>query len=292
MLIRASSVPGVAVAGLVTLFATTLALSPRAQAGVKVDLEFDPPVIRRTPWATVALTVSDERDEKFGGLEADLVGQVRGGYGNPYGLFAREPDVLALIERYIEAGLVASGCAVSREGGDSLPTVRASLRRLWTDGYVGYDAALEIRFSVYPAHNERAVWSAELSASVSARSRGAFVWNTRWMAEMFADLFRGGFSEMERVLSEPAFSVAIRGASRADDRLQDAPESAAPLPIEPGGRGSTEGGGCGKDTDCKGDRICVDARCVEPQARTVEECGKDTDCPGDLVCRRGRCQAP
>jgi hypothetical protein len=56
-------------------------------------------------------------------------------------------------------------------------------------------------------------------------------------------------------------------------------------------------GGCSKDTDCKGTRVCEDGRCVEPPSAAAEPppapvpapCQKDTDCGGDLVCENSVC---
>lgn len=41
---------------------------------------------------------------------------------------------------------------------------------------------------------------------------------------------------------------------------------------------------CEDDTQCKGDRICVEGECVY-----ADECEKDTDCPGEAVCEAARC---
>jgi hypothetical protein len=47
---------------------------------------------------------------------------------------------------------------------------------------------------------------------------------------------------------------------------------------------------CVKDIDCKGDRICVEGKCQEPQKQNPP-CKKDIDCNGDSVCDKGRCVA-
>ena len=49
--------------------------------------------------------------------------------------------------------------------------------------------------------------------------------------------------------------------------------------------------GCEKDTDCKGERICVEGACVYP-VESPTGCSKDTDCPGDFICESGVCQQP
>lgn len=43
-----------------------------------------------------------------------------------------------------------------------------------------------------------------------------------------------------------------------------------------------DGGGCAKDTECKGSRICVNRACVDPAP--VVACARDVDCPGDELC--------
>jgi hypothetical protein len=47
---------------------------------------------------------------------------------------------------------------------------------------------------------------------------------------------------------------------------------------------------CTKDTDCKGDRICVDGKCVESSPQKPP-CSRDIDCQGDSICDHGRCVA-
>lgn len=48
---------------------------------------------------------------------------------------------------------------------------------------------------------------------------------------------------------------------------------------------------CTKDTDCKGDRICIEQRCVDPPAAPAR-CSSDKDCPGDEICEDNVCADP
>lgn len=48
---------------------------------------------------------------------------------------------------------------------------------------------------------------------------------------------------------------------------------------------------CSKDTDCKGNRICVQGTCVNAPA-SVHNCGKDAECSGDSICKNGQCAPP
>jgi len=52
----------------------------------------------------------------------------------------------------------------------------------------------------------------------------------------------------------------------------------------------TAASACDKDTDCKGDRICEQGKCVSPVP--TGRCGKDTDCPGNEICEENRCISP
>ena len=46
-----------------------------------------------------------------------------------------------------------------------------------------------------------------------------------------------------------------------------------------------------RDTECKGDRICVKGLCADPP-KSTSVCSTDTECKGDDVCNDGRCVAP
>lgn len=52
-------------------------------------------------------------------------------------------------------------------------------------------------------------------------------------------------------------------------------------------------GGCEKDTDCKGDRVCDNGNCVAPGGATAPPpaagCTKDTDCQAGAYCVSGAC---
>ena len=54
------------------------------------------------------------------------------------------------------------------------------------------------------------------------------------------------------------------------DPPSDLAEQSPPVPIGPpvSPRAAGDQAGCSKDTDCKGDRICVQSQCTDPPART------------------------
>jgi hypothetical protein len=83
----------------------------------------------------------------------------------------------------------------------------------------------------------------------------------------------------KRALVEPTlWRVALAALSASVCALSALPAAAQ------------EGGGCAKDTECKGSRICVNRVCVDPPP--VVACTRDVDCPGDDVCVEKFCAAP
>ena len=56
--------------------------------------------------------------------------------------------------------------------------------------------------------------------------------------------------------------------------------------------------GCTRDIDCKGNRICRNGECVDPEpapqavSQQVSGCTKDTYCKSDRICRNGKCVSP
>jgi hypothetical protein len=52
--------------------------------------------------------------------------------------------------------------------------------------------------------------------------------------------------------------------------------------------------GCARDTDCKGNRVCVSGDCVDREVPVIVEvptgCVRDTDCKGNRVCVEGQCR--
>ena len=77
-----------------------------------------------------------------------------------------------------------------------------------------------------------------------------------------------------------------------------APVPAAPAPAPAAVAPPPAAGGCTKDTDCKGDRLCQAGQCVfaQPAAASAPPppaagCAKDTDCKGNRVCQAGQCVA-
>ncbi len=58
-----------------------------------------------------------------------------------------------------------------------------------------------------------------------------------------------------------------------------------------GNNGNGNGEECESDSDCSGDEVCEDNKCVEPDDNGVE-CQDDSDCSGDEVCEDNECVDP
>lgn len=109
------------------------------------------------PKRTVALRVIDDREPKLGGLEKNLVGQARGGYGNPFGVRESSTDsVSKLIKAATTDALLLAGVGV-HDGSDQ--TLIATVKKYWADGYMHYNAEIEVSFELRTAGGQ-VIWQA------------------------------------------------------------------------------------------------------------------------------------
>lgn len=89
-------------------------------------------------------------------------------------------------------------------------------------------------------------------------------------------------------------ALCITGDQRACQQLRPGwvPTTAAPSRVTSGPPADV-GPGCAKDTDCKGDRICVSGACVSPSPAAPPpkkpQCERDSDC-GEGICFDGVCR--
>jgi len=123
------------------------------------------------------------------------------------------------------------------------------------------------------------------------------------LAITYAAAAHSGFESASRCEQVKDLNARCLGGSEADCRALNAswvPPPAGPdWPPE-----SPYGSGCSKDTDCKGDRICVAAVCVDPTEREKApppapkaappdpgppKCERTIDCE-EGICIDGRCR--
>lgn len=89
-------------------------------------------------------TVLNKRAEDNGGKDFEVIGKVRGGYGNPFTVKTergRELDVV--LKDMAKAALEHTGYATSRGAGKSF-RLDMDLLNFWCDGYTGYKIEAEV----------------------------------------------------------------------------------------------------------------------------------------------------
>ena len=98
------------------------------------------------PTRTIALKVVDDREPKLGGLEKNLVGQARGGYGNPFGVRENRTDTVAnLVRAATVDALILAGVGVAES---DHRTLVATVKKYWSDGFMGYKTDIEVSYEL------------------------------------------------------------------------------------------------------------------------------------------------
>lgn len=94
--------------------------------------------------SVVVGTVSNKRSDDNGGKSFQLLGKVRGGYGNPFDLKAdsgRELDVI--LKEVAKASLEHTGYSTNQGAGNA-SRLDIEVLNFWCDGYQGYKVEAEI----------------------------------------------------------------------------------------------------------------------------------------------------
>jgi hypothetical protein len=151
--------------------------------------------------ANVGLSVVDSREPKLGGIEKNLVGQMRGGFGNPF----------ALREAYPVSDIIAAATtdALLQSGVKALPAASRAMvvtvKKYWFDGYVSCTAKIEALVEVRDAE-ERIVFSQMISGEAS----GAIVVAPQSEAE---EIFQNALAQYARaaqaIFQSPTFQKAL-----------------------------------------------------------------------------------
>jgi hypothetical protein len=179
----------------------------------------------------VQLEFVNDRPIDKGGDDIDTIGRIRGGVYNPFEARNVGEPVDEVMERWIRDVLESEGYRVTRDR--DAPRLVVLLEKLWMDGYVGYHMDMIVRLEL--RDGRRALWS----ETVEGRGKTASGWGKVWPNLV-------GYTT-------PGLTDAI-----GSDEFRDGAEGKVPPPPP------SRSGGCGKDTDCKGDRICEEGRCVSP----------------------------
>ncbi len=126
-------------------------LSAGCVAGVVTEVQYRPiETPPPAPRATVRLEVVDSREAKLGGQEKDLVGQVRGTYGNPFGLREAAP-VAQIVAAATSDALSHAGV---RAQADASPRLIVVVTKYWVDGYSMYTANVEAQVELRDAKQQ------------------------------------------------------------------------------------------------------------------------------------------
>ena len=158
-------------------------LSGGCAAGVVTEVRYRPiatalPSVR----AAVNLEVVDAREAKLGGKETNLVGQMRGTYGNPFALREAAP-VTQIIAAATSDALQHAGVKVRP---DASRTVTVTIKKYWVDGYLSY--------------------TADVVAEVALRDSEERTSSVNW----YTATYRGGSPLRRRHLSSASFKMPLR----------------------------------------------------------------------------------
>ncbi len=123
-------------AGLIAL-ASLILLPSLAHAGRKVRLMYEPPIAAEGG-PEVVVSFENQRPAKKGGTEPDLIGQERGSYGIPVGIFSgkqKTEHADVVVAGWAADVLRSAGYAASITENPELPRVHVRLNQLWGDGF-------------------------------------------------------------------------------------------------------------------------------------------------------------
>lgn len=235
--------------------------------------------LARAPLSVTVVPVADRRGPLLNHPEAaakwaELAGIVRGGYGNPWNLWAgrdmRDYVTDALVAQLVAAGhtvelaqdvaprpgAVALGAAELASAGRGAELVVHGTLNEWEVDIGAYGtrkvkADLEL-FAVNRAGKKS--WSGHLQ--LNDHSEGLRLLGENEYTDRAREWYgRVGFKYLETAVVESGLIALFVGLEI--DHAGGGP------PVSPAAARSS-GEGCGKDTDCKGSRICTDGKCVSP----------------------------
>ncbi len=178
---------------------------PGAGCSRTMRMEYTKPTFLDATRGPVSVEVTDARADAEGGTEVLLVGQVRSGAGIPYGVWAKEgrqPPVV--LREVLEDSLKAAGYAVA--DGGAAPTLHATLKRMWCDGYLHYEvsllAPLELRGGAAP-------WT----GMIESRGGVTLMWGPAELNKGFKRMLDDAIVKLVQQFQGAEFQAAV-GSSR------------------------------------------------------------------------------
>lgn len=242
---------------LLTLLCALLTPAPARALDIKLDYRVDLASAASTQ-AGPNLTFVDDRPDDRGAGEINRIGHLRAGMGFPYPLKTRGTHVDTFLTRWVTDCLAAAGWDTSGEGGGGAE-LRQTLEYLWVDGYMAYDFRLKLRLELYAPGASAPGWSVTLEDSQ--------VESVEWTANEMNKPINKVLERQSPILIA-ALSSSEFGAAMGGRRAKSAPAARSTGSSDRASAGATSGasasGGCTKDTECKGDRVCNAGKCEDP----------------------------
>ena len=196
---------------LLLCLALALLLPATAAAGVKIELRFERPDPAPELRGDLLVTFEDRREPDKGGEEPELVGQVRNGYGIPFGVFARGPQLDRLVPAMVADALRAEGIRAKPgevAGGQARLHVR--LDAFWCDGSTRYEMWMAGDVSYFPPGAQVPTWTAPLDG----RGGVTVAWAVkRELPEGYARMFAQAIEALRGQLRSEGFRSALGRAS-------------------------------------------------------------------------------
>jgi hypothetical protein len=191
--------------------------------------------------------VINKRPEKKGADDINRLGNVRSGWGIPYSVSSMDAGyglpvpADGALRQLVEQSLLAAGLAVTT--GQPSATILIEVLELWSDGYANYNAKVSLDLVVLDPRTQ------QFRARIPLRREG----NGGGPGIAYPQALDGIHADMIAAFRDPRVRASLTAGM------------GAPMAPPPGAPPAAGGGGCTKDTDCKGDRVCDRGQCVTPR---------------------------
>lgn len=227
------------------------AVAPAPAHASDWKIQYSP--VASVPAAGLALSpiaFVDERDPDRGRGENNRVGVVRAGAGFPYPLKSKGLPIDALLVAFVTDALHAEGFAPGTSG----PAMAVVAEEFWIDGYMTYTLRVGVRVEVTRPGAPAWTWGFADEASESLE------WSYSEFDKPLAAILQRQRAALRAAVDSDAFRAAVGAPAKASAHAEEEPGAPADAPLAI----PADAGGCGKDTDCKGERICEKRKCVDP----------------------------
>jgi hypothetical protein len=229
------------------------------------------PAAARSEGKVVLTEVVNKRPADRGGADLNFIGNSRNQYGSATAMrvddaqATSQPEALDVsVRRLVGEGLSAAGFGVApADDGGATALVAVEIKDFFGDGYMVYTARVALDLVVLDpksrAERRRVSISADGNAGefgVGRDTQTCSAWEGATSSPIYAKfcwLYAHTLGTLQKQMTAELSRPDVRAAILNVFSVPGAPAA--------GGGGA---GGCTKDTDCKGDRICVKGECRSP----------------------------